>query len=306
MVGLVLRSRAKPTLRTLLGLAVGFGGVVVLLGVAGAGAALIVAAAACYAVGAVLVRRWFSDVPPLVVVAGMLALAAPILIVLSMLVEPLPSPSWLGLSALAALGLVSTVSGFVAFFALINLAGPDRAALITYVAPVVAMIGGAVLLAEPVGPRSLVGTGLIFVGRGWRLRRRNGTATATILRRQGPRECHCPDRWRGPWDSSRHPPWRRPHERAGGIAPEPSRVVLARPVSVPKTAGGPRDKGIRAGRAIALRESVNGSPKLISWRLVKTDHLRFWRSSVRDDLGSRHRRAAAESVRIARRPAGQR
>jgi drug/metabolite transporter (DMT)-like permease len=166
MVGLVLRSRAKPTPRALLGLAVGFGGVVVLLGVEdpGPGVALIVLAAAFYAVGAVLVGRWFGDVPALVVVAGMLALAAPVLIVLSLLVEPLPSTSWLGLSALAALGLVSTAAGFVAFFALINRAGPDRAALITYVAPVVAMIGGAVLLAEPVAARSLVGTGLIFVG----------------------------------------------------------------------------------------------------------------------------------------------
>ena len=121
-------------------------------------------AAACYGVGAVLVGRWFGDVPPITVVAGVLAVAGPVLTVLALLAEPLPSPSGPGIAALAVLGLLCTAAGLVSFFALIGRAGPDRAALITYVAPVVAVLCGVVVLAEPVGTRTVAGAGLILVG----------------------------------------------------------------------------------------------------------------------------------------------
>jgi drug/metabolite transporter (DMT)-like permease len=165
-VGLALGGRRRPTAGALVGLAVGFAGVVVLLGVEGSGpgAPAIVLAAACYGLGAVLVGRWFGDVAPVVVTAGLLALAAPVLVALALLVEPLPAPSWPGLGAVVVLGLLCTLTGFVAFFDLVARAGPDRASLITYVAPVVAVVCGAVLLAEPVGVRTVVGTGLILVG----------------------------------------------------------------------------------------------------------------------------------------------
>jgi drug/metabolite transporter (DMT)-like permease len=166
LAGLALRTRARPSVLAMAGLVVGFAGVAVLLGVEGAGPGvpLLLVAAAFYAVGAVLVGRWFADVPSIVVVAGVLAVAGPILTVLALLVEPLPSPSGRGLAALAVLGLLCTAAGLVAFFTLIGRAGPDRAALITYVAPVVAVACGALILSEPVGPRTVAGTGLILVG----------------------------------------------------------------------------------------------------------------------------------------------
>jgi drug/metabolite transporter (DMT)-like permease len=166
LAGLALRTRARPSVLALAGLAVGFAGVVVLLGVEGAGPGvpLLLVAAAFYAVGAVLVGRWFADVPSIVVVAGVLAVAGPILTAVALLAEPLPSPSGRGLAALAVLGVLCTAAGLVAFFTLIARAGPDRAALITYVAPVVAVACGALILSEPVGPRTVAGTGLILVG----------------------------------------------------------------------------------------------------------------------------------------------
>ncbi|MEV1292656.1 DMT family transporter [Pseudonocardia sp. NPDC049635] len=166
VVGLVLGTRARPGPAAVIGIVVGFAGVVVLLGVEGPGpgVGLLVAAAAFYAVGAVLVSRWFGDLPAIPVVAAVLMLAAPVLTVTAVLVEPLPAPSAAGWAALAVLGLVTTPGGFVAFFRLIAVAGPDRAALITYVAPVVAVVAGAVVLAEPVGPRTVGGTILVLVG----------------------------------------------------------------------------------------------------------------------------------------------
>lgn len=165
-VGLVLGTRARPTLAALLGLGVGFLGVVVLLGVdgSGAGAGLLVIAAAFYGAGAVLVGRWFGDLPATPVVAGMLVLAAPVLLALALVSESLTVPSYAGIAALAALGLVTTPGGFVAFFRLIALAGPDRAAVMTYVAPVIAVSAGALVLAESIGAWTLGGTTLILVG----------------------------------------------------------------------------------------------------------------------------------------------
>jgi drug/metabolite transporter (DMT)-like permease len=166
LAGLALRTRARPSVLAVAGLAVGFAGVVVLLGVEGSGPGvpLLLVAAAFYAVGAVLVGRWFGDVPSIVVVAGVLAVAGPILAVLALLLDPLPSPSVTGIAALAVLGLLCTAAGLVSFFTLIGRAGPDRAALITYVAPVVAVACGAVLLSEPIGTRTVAGTALILAG----------------------------------------------------------------------------------------------------------------------------------------------
>lgn len=166
LVGLLLGTRSRPAPVAAAGLVVGFLGVVVLLGFdgAGPGAVLLVVAAAGYGLGAVLVARWFGDLPALPVVTGILLLAAPVLTVLAILSDPVPTPSVPGVAALAALGLVTTPGGFVAFFRLVALAGPDRAALITYVAPVVAVAAGAVFLAEPVGARTVGGTALVLVG----------------------------------------------------------------------------------------------------------------------------------------------
>jgi hypothetical protein len=62
----------------------------------------------------------------------------------------------------------------------------------------------------------------------------------------------------------------------------------------------------RRPRDSAPREAVNASTQLINWREVKTDPLRSYRSSVRDEPRPRTDAPAAESVRTARRPTGPR
>lgn len=171
VTGLVLGTRARPGMAAVIGLLVGLGGVAVLSGVTGAGVGVValVAAAACYAVGAVLISHWFGDVPALTVAAGMLAIAAPLLTAatagaVALGAEPPPAPTPAGLAAVAALGIGATAAGFVAFFTLVATSGPDHAALITYAAPVVAVACGALLLHEPLGPRTLLGAALVFAG----------------------------------------------------------------------------------------------------------------------------------------------
>lgn len=165
----LIGGQALPGTRAWAGIAVGFAGVVVLLGAPGSGpgAPAVLAAAACYAVGAVLVAHWFAHVPSLTVAAGVLLVAAPITAALAVAVElrtGLPSSTGTGLLALAALGVACTAGGLAAFFALIKEAGPGNAALITYAAPIVALAAGVALLHEPLRPNNLIGCALILLG----------------------------------------------------------------------------------------------------------------------------------------------
>jgi len=148
------------------GVSLGFIGVVVLLGVkgVGGGAVLVLTAAAFYAVGALLMHRQFPTVPPLTVTAGMLTLAAGPLIVVGAALEPAPQISARVLLAVAALGIACTAGGFTCFFALVRAEGPARASFITYLAPVVAVVAGVAVLAEPVTSHMAAGTLLILAG----------------------------------------------------------------------------------------------------------------------------------------------
>ncbi|GAA4980058.1 DMT family transporter [Pseudonocardia tropica] len=160
------RDRDRVPTRAWWGLAVGFTGVVALVGFSGAGAGvpLIVGAAASYALGAVLVGRWFADLPGLVVAAVMLLIAAVPCTVLAMLLDPAPSASVTAITAVVVLGAACTAVGFASFFALIASAGAARAALITYAAPVVATIAGAVVLDETVTLATLAAIALVLAG----------------------------------------------------------------------------------------------------------------------------------------------
>ncbi|MEU3183821.1 DMT family transporter [Streptomyces sp. NPDC006923] len=180
------------------GAALGFLGVIVLLGGAGAGAGtgavLVLIAAACYAVGALLMHRLFPGVPPLTVTAGMLALAAPPLLAVAAITEPAPRITVRVLFAVIGLGVACTAGGFTAFFALINEEGPTRAAFITYVAPVVAVTAGVVVLSEPVTVRVIAGTVLVLTGAAAAARKPAATRTPpSAAARQDDSSRHIPD-----------------------------------------------------------------------------------------------------------------
>jgi drug/metabolite transporter (DMT)-like permease len=64
------------------------------------------------------------------------------------------------------LGVICTAVGLSVFFQLIIEAGPNRASVITYVNPVVAVIFGIVVLSEQLGVMSLLGL-LMILGGSW-------------------------------------------------------------------------------------------------------------------------------------------
>lgn len=69
-----------------------------------------------------------------------------------------------GLLALLWAGLIGTFTGFMTQLQIIQRFGAVSAAMVTYIIPVVGIIGGVVLLDEVITPIMLVGIAIIFVG----------------------------------------------------------------------------------------------------------------------------------------------
>jgi drug/metabolite transporter (DMT)-like permease len=157
--------------RRVLGLATGFGGVVVLLGLdpvqgwlGWLGVACIVIATIGYAIGSLIVQRYLSGVDEFGAVALSLAVAATLLLPPTLLTLPAQLPSPLAIVSVAVLGVVCTAVALWLYFYLVAQAGAARATVFTYINPAVATLLGVWLLHEPVGLSLIAGMALILVG----------------------------------------------------------------------------------------------------------------------------------------------
>jgi drug/metabolite transporter (DMT)-like permease len=152
------------------GLAIGIGGVAVLLGFGGRdresllGAALVAAATVLYSVGALAVKRWLADVPLRASAAATLVIAAVALAPGAIATPPMHFPRVASLLAIAGLGLICTAAAYLLYFRLIADAGATCAAVVTYVNPVVAVLLGVLLLHEPMTASVMAGLLLVLFG----------------------------------------------------------------------------------------------------------------------------------------------
>ena len=151
-----------------MGLALGFAGVAFVVGfnvaaddlIAVVEVALVVVG---YAIGSILIAQ-FRGVPSLGVVAASLALAALVYLPLGIAQRPTVLPSVQALASVAILGVVCTALAFLVFFALIREVGSNRATVITYLNPAVAVALGVWLLGEPFTWTIAAGFVLIALG----------------------------------------------------------------------------------------------------------------------------------------------
>jgi drug/metabolite transporter (DMT)-like permease len=161
----------RATGTRLAGLVLGLAGVVALVGIDVAGrtdellgALAILLAAFCYAVGPMVLKRHLADLDPRASMGAALAVAGLVLLPAVAVDPPAQVPSATGLLALAVLGLFCTAAAFVFYGALVAEAGPGRALVITYVAPVVALALGVAVLDERPGAGAVAGLLLILAG----------------------------------------------------------------------------------------------------------------------------------------------
>jgi drug/metabolite transporter (DMT)-like permease len=146
------------------GLALGIGGVAALVGLdlsRTSGLALVEIAGTVvgYAVGPIVLARFLRGLPALGVIAVSLAVTAVVYAPVAAFGLPSSAPPAKVVASVLALALVCTALAFVFFFALIELIGPVRATVITYVNPAVAAVLGVALLGE----RFTAGMGIGFV-----------------------------------------------------------------------------------------------------------------------------------------------
>jgi drug/metabolite transporter (DMT)-like permease len=163
--------RRLPASRQLIGIAVGFLGVVGVLwpatGDADAtalGASLVLLAVLCYGVAvniAVPLQQRYGALPVLL----RAQLVALVLLAPAALVS-LPSSEFAWSSALAvvALGFFGTGWAFVAMTTLVGRVGATRGSVAIYFLPVVAIALGVIFRDETIAAISLVGTGLVLAG----------------------------------------------------------------------------------------------------------------------------------------------
>ena len=161
----------RATGRRLLGLFIGFAGVVALVGldVAGdseelLGAVAILIAATGYAVGPMILKLRMRDIDARALMFGALALAAVMLTPAALIAPPEGPVPTEAIISIAVLAVFCTALAFVLFGMLIADVGPSRASVITYVAPVVALALGVAALDERPGAGTIAGFALILVG----------------------------------------------------------------------------------------------------------------------------------------------
>jgi len=162
------------TSRRVIGVVLGFGGVLVLVGsqvVSGMGGAGLWAQLACvlatfaYAVNAVYVKR-LPKINGLVVGAGSLIAGSILFTPVALLVDQpwtlqITAESWL---AIVALGLLATGLATWLYFIIINDCGPNFISVINYLIPVISFAAGVVLLSEPADLSKFIGLVFVFLG----------------------------------------------------------------------------------------------------------------------------------------------
>ena len=165
----------RPTLRRGMGLAVGFFGVLVVLGawrgVTGSpdapGMLLILIAAACYGGSGVYMRRYLSTTSysSLALSTGQIGVGALQLAVVLPFATKMPTHVPLKvIASVFALGAFGTGIAYVLCYALIRIAGATLTSTVTYFIPIVSIVIGVVGLGEQLAWNAPVGAAVIIAG----------------------------------------------------------------------------------------------------------------------------------------------
>lgn len=134
------------------------------------GVVLVFLAAVAFALGAVLTKRYRTEIPVQSMQAWMMLIGAVLLHATSagLPSESLASVGW-SLVAVAALGYLSLIAagvGYLIYFTLLDRIGPIQVNLIGYVAPIFAALNGWLLLGETITVPTVLGFVIVTTGFG--------------------------------------------------------------------------------------------------------------------------------------------
>jgi drug/metabolite transporter (DMT)-like permease len=162
------RHDERLTTTRIIGLAIGIGGVGLLMGVDLSSRDVWSVVEMCvtaigYAVGPIIIARRLSTLPSLGVVTASLLVTAVAYAPYAVTHWPAHVSAAAGWSV-AGLGVICTAIAFLLFFALIDEVGPGRATVVTYVNPAVAVLLGVGVLGERFTLGIALGFPLILLG----------------------------------------------------------------------------------------------------------------------------------------------
>lgn len=165
-----LRDRLSPV--AIVGLVVGFGGVVILVwdrasfgNGSGIWAPLAgLAGGLSYGIAANYTKKRLHGVSPLVSATGSLVAATVLLLPLVVVYWPPVSPGFLSWLCVIVLGVACTAIAYLLYFRLIARVGPAKTVTVTYLVPLFGMLWGLVFLGEKITASMLVACGVILLG----------------------------------------------------------------------------------------------------------------------------------------------
>jgi drug/metabolite transporter (DMT)-like permease len=174
LVAQVFTTDEKITAAKLIGCALGLAGMVLLIGPAALGIAdsplwaklAVVGAAISYGFAASFGKR-FKGISPRVTATGQLTASTLIMLPMAFIVDrpwTLPVPPVDVIAAILALALVSTAFAYLVFFRILSVAGATSASLVTLLVPPAAILLGILFLGETLSLTETLGLGLIALG----------------------------------------------------------------------------------------------------------------------------------------------
>jgi drug/metabolite transporter (DMT)-like permease len=161
-------------LNGLLGLAVGFAGVVLIVspGLASAagtvpGQLALLGSSFSYAVGNVYARRNVRGLPPMIPAVMQVSVALVIVGLLAIVIErpwQTATPDAVAWFSVIWLGILGSGLAYLAYFRLLSRWGATRTSLVAYLLPVVGIVLGFLVRREPIDASLIAGTALVIGG----------------------------------------------------------------------------------------------------------------------------------------------
>ena len=168
LIAFVAFREVRVTGVPLVGVAIGFVGVALLVGAQPEGKVLgalaVVGMAFCYGVGGLVTGRYLKTATPMVVAFASTVIATLVWLPVGVAEAPAQTPGWKTIASVVALGIPGTALAYLLFFGLINGPGAAYASLVTYLIPPIALAYGAIFLDERFGAYALGGLALILAG----------------------------------------------------------------------------------------------------------------------------------------------
>jgi drug/metabolite transporter (DMT)-like permease len=157
--------------KRLLGMLVGFVGVILVVGIesiTGSSSplaiAMMLAASMLYAYAIIMIRRALPNDSGIAINGLAMAISALFYLPFTIALWPSHHVEANAIYSVVALGVLSTGAAFAIFFAVVKDIGPARASFVTYLNTAFAVLLGLVILNEPLTPGIVIGLPLILIG----------------------------------------------------------------------------------------------------------------------------------------------